>query len=175
MAQDALYLADYARVLAMCAAQTTDPDELLFWSGSANTVVRVERELHAGHIADFTAEEKSPTGTAYTSYLLGLTASGCYPELAAGALPCFWIYEDVGTRLKDRAGDLSAHPYGDWISTYGDPAFAESTATARSIVDALAERADPVTVERMRRAFHRASQYEWMFWESAFRQETWPI
>ncbi|WP_427384103.1 TenA family protein [Janibacter sp. G56] len=175
LAQDALYLADYGRVLAACAAQATDPDELLFWSSSANTTVRVERELHAAHVDDFTAAEKSPTSTAYTSYLLALVANGCYPELAAGALPCFWIYEDVGTRLKDRADDLSAHPYGDWISTYGDPTFAEATATARSIADGLAAQADPVTLERMRRAFHRASQYEWMFWESAFRQETWPI
>ncbi len=73
------------------------------------------------------------------------------------------------------AGDLSVHPYGYRISTYGDPAFAESARTARSIVNELAAQSDPVTIQRMRRAFHRASQYEWMFWESAFRQETWPI
>lgn len=175
MAQDALYLADYGRVLALCAAQADDPEELLFWSSSAASTVRVERALHAAHVADLTAAEQSPTCAAYTSYLLGLASGGCYPALAAGALPCFWIYEDVGTRLKQRAGELGDHPYGDWIGTYGDPAFAESTATARSVVDRLAERSDAGTVARMARAFRRAAQYEWMFWDSAFRHEQWPV
>ena len=96
MAQDAHYLADYGRVLAAAASQTTDADELLFWARSAHTTVIVERELHATHVADFAAIPKSPTCTAYTSYLLSLAAAGRYPALAAGILPCFWIYEDVG-------------------------------------------------------------------------------
>ncbi|HEY8653701.1 MAG TPA: thiaminase II, partial [Dermatophilaceae bacterium] len=53
MAQDAHYLADYGRVLAAAASQTTDADELLFWARSAHTTVIVERELHAAHVADF--------------------------------------------------------------------------------------------------------------------------
>lgn len=175
MAQDALYLAEYGRVLALCAAQAQDADELLFWSASATTTVQVERELHASHVTDLTEAEPSPTCTAYTSFLLGLAAGGCYPALAAGALPCFWIYEDVGTRLRDRAGDLDAHPYGDWIGTYGDPAFAESTRRARRIVDRLAARADAGTVARMEQAFVRSCQLEWMFWESASRRERWPV
>lgn len=175
MAQDAHYLTDYGRVLATCAGQATGPDELLFWAASANTTVRVERELHAAHVADFTATEKSPSCTAYTSYLLSLTTGGCYPELAAAILPCFWIYEDVGTRLKNRVSDLTTHPYGDWIGTYGDSSFAESTRTARRIVDHLAAQADPVTLDRMHEAFRRAAQYEWIFWDAAFHQEAWPV
>ena len=175
MAQDAHYLAEYGRVLAAAASQTTDADELLFWARSANTTVVVERELHAAHVADFAAIPKSPTCTAYTSYLFSLAAAGRYPALAAGILPCFWIYEDVGRRLKDRVGDLTGHPYADWISTYGDPAFAASTEQAKQILDRLATQTDPGTVERMHEAFATASRYEWMFWDAAWRQETWPV
>ena len=175
MAQDAHYLADYGRVLAAAASQTTDADELLFWARSAHTTVIVERELHAAHVADFAAIPKSPTCTAYTSYLFSLAAAGCYPALAAGIVPCFWIYEDVGRRLKDRVGDLTGHPYGDWISTYGDPQFAASTEQAKQILDRLAAQTDPGTVERMHQAFATASRYEWMFWDTAWRQETWPV
>ncbi|HXR68800.1 MAG TPA: TenA family protein, partial [Dermatophilaceae bacterium] len=127
MAQDALYLSDYGRVLAAAASQSADAAELLFWAQSACTVVTVERELHAAHVADFAAIPRSPTCMAYTSYLFSLAAAGCYPALAAGILPCFWIYEDVGNRLKNRLGDLTGHPYADWISTYGDPEFAAAT------------------------------------------------
>ena len=98
-----------------------------------------------------------------------------YPALAAGILPCFWIYEDVGRRLKDRVGDLTGHPYADWIGTYGDPAFAASTEQAKQILDRTAAQPDPGTVERMHEAFATASRYEWMFWDAAWRQETWPV
>jgi thiaminase/transcriptional activator TenA len=175
MAQDAHYLADYGRVLAAAASQTTDADELLFWARSAHTTVIVERELHAAHVADFAVIPKSPTCTAYTSFLFSLTAAGRYPALAAGILPCFWFYEDVGRRPKDRVGDLTAHPYADWISTYGDPQFAAATEQAKQILDRLAAQADPGTVERMHQAFATASRYEWMFWDTSWRQETWPV
>jgi thiaminase/transcriptional activator TenA len=175
MAQDAHYLADYGRVLAAAASQTTDATELFFWARSACTVVTVERELHTARVADFAATPRSPTCTAYTSYLFSLAAAGCYPALAAGILPCFWIYEDVGGRLKESVGDLTGHPYADWISTYGDPEFATATEHAEQIVDRLAAQADPGTVERMHQAFATASRYEWMFWDAAWRQEAWPV
>jgi thiaminase/transcriptional activator TenA len=175
MAQDAHYLADYGRVLAAAASQTTHADELIFWARSANMTVIVERELHAAHVADFAAIPKSPTCTAYTSYLFSLAAAGRYPALAAGIVPCFWIYEDVGRRLKERVIDLAGHPYGDWISTYGDQDFAASTEQAKQILDRLGAQADPVMLEGMHEAFATASRYEWMFWDAAWRQETWPV
>ncbi len=175
MAQDAHYLAAYGRVLAAAASQTELAEELLFWAGSAATAISVERELHAAHVADFTAVERSPTCTAYTSYLLSLVASGCYPALVAGLLPCFWIYEDVGRRVKERLGDLDGHPYADWIGTYGDPGFAAAAGQARAIVDRVAAEASAGDRERMRRAFATAARYEWMFWDAAWRREAWPV
>ena len=112
---------------------------------------------------------------AYTSYLFSLAAAGSYPVLAAGILPCFWIYEDVGRRLKEGLSDLAGHPYADWIRTYGDPAFAATTQQAKQILDRLGAQADPGTVEQMHKAFTTASRYEWMFWDAAWRQETWPV
>ena len=154
MAQDAHYLVDYGRVLAAAASQTSDTAELVFWARSAYMAVSVERELHAAHVADFAAIPRSPTCTAYTSYLFSLAAAGCYPALV---------------------GDLTGHPYADWISTYGDPEFAAATEEAKQIVDRLAAPAARGTVECMHRAFTTASRYEWMFWDAAWRQEAWPL
>ncbi len=175
MAQDAHYLGSYGRVLAFAAAQADRPDELLFWSSRVANIVSVERELHAAHVSDFAATRPSPSCTAYTSYLFSLTAAGCYPALVAGVLPCFWIYDDVGGRLKDRIGDLDGHPYADWIGTYGDPAFTSATEQARSIFDRAAADAGENARERMRQAFTTASHYEWMFWDAAWRREDWPV
>ncbi len=177
MAQDAAYLAKYAVALQAAADLADAPEEAEFWAECAVNALVVERELHASHVAEFDAVIASPTCMAYTSYLLSLVASGgSYASLVAGLLPCFWIYEDVGRRLLDRVGaDLAAHPYADWIGTYGDPSFAASTARARMIFDALADEASPTVRAGMQQAFTTASRYEWMFWDAAWRTEAWPI
>lgn len=175
LAQDAHYLADYGRALAGAAGQSTDPEELLTWSGSAHGAVLVERELHAAHVADLSAVQRSPTCTAYTSYLLALVAGGCYPVLIAGLLPCFWIYQDVGYRMIERAGPLGEHPYGDWIGTYADEDFAAATERAKQAVDRQADLAGTSVRERMMDAFVTSCRYEWMFWDAPMRLEAWPV
>jgi thiaminase/transcriptional activator TenA len=175
LAQDALYLADYGRVLAAAASQSTDPDDLIFWAQSARTTVVVERELHAAHVDDLAGAVASPTCRAYTAYLWSLVGGGCYPALVAGILPCFWIYDDVGRRMRERVGDTGAHPFGDWIATYGDPDFAASTARAREIADRVAAESSPAVVARMHEAFTTASRYEWMFWDAPMRLEAWSV
>lgn len=175
LAQDAHYLADYARALAAAAVKAPLAEELAFFASSAHTAVVVERELHAKHVHDIEAHRPSPTCAAYTAHLLSVAHTQGYAELVGAVLPCFWIYEDVGARLLGVAGDVSEHPYGDWIATYSDPAFAASTETVRGIADRAAAAADPETVRRMLDAFVTSSRYEWMFWDAAYRREGWPV
>lgn len=175
LTQDAHYLADYARALAACATKADNLTELAFWAEQAAGAVVVERALHTAHVTDVDAVPPSPTCTGYVSFLLATAARGSYAELVAAVLPCYTVYDDVGTRLRAQVGDLEGHPYRDWIATYGDPAFAASTRRACGIADRLAAGADPVTLERMHAAYLTATRYEWMFWESANRHETWPV
>jgi thiaminase/transcriptional activator TenA len=44
-----------------------------------------------------------------------------------------------------------------------------------AISDVVAGTASPDIREQMFRAFARASQLEWMFWDSAYRLERWPV
>lgn len=174
LAQDARYLADHARVLAALALQAEDPDEVVFWSNASREAIVVERELHATHV-ELDAAIMNPTCRAYTSYLLSLTTRGSYGVAAAGVLPCFWIYAEVGKRLLAKAGDLGGHPYGDWIGLYADEAFDTQVEQAKVIVDRLASTTGQDEVERMHEAFATASRYEWMFWDAAWRLESWPV
>lgn len=174
MAQDALYLADFARMLALAASQASDSDEVLFWAGGAANAIAVERELHAQFVTDLDAGTKSPTCTAYTSFLAALGSSGSYPALVTGLLPCYWVYEHVGNRLLAASGDLAEHPYRPWIATYGDPAFAEATRQARAVVDRAVQARSAGERDRALEAFLTAARYEWMFWDAAWRMETWP-
>jgi thiaminase (transcriptional activator TenA) len=169
LAQDAHYLADYARALASTAAKAPTADEVAFFAKAAHESIVVERQLHETHVEHIEQWRPSPTCRAYTSYLLSLDD---YAVQVAAVLPCFWIYQDVGARLHAEAGDLTKHPYGDWIGTYGDPAFAEATEQARAIADRAAT---PDVLDRMHEAFATASRYEWMFWDAAYRLEDWPV
>lgn len=175
MAQDALYLRGFGRALAAAAAKADTSEEIAFFAKAAHDAIVVETSLHEGTVGKVEEDARpSPTCNAYTSFVLGLAHTQGYPELVAGVLPCFWVYADVGERLMAKAGDLSAHPYGDWIATYADEEFAQATEQVKTIADRLAERADEFTVARMREAFTRATTYEWMFWDAAWRMEDWP-
>ena len=149
--QDALYLEQYARALATLAALAPGKDEQLFWAQSAQQCLQVERELHEswvqvpeGH-ATASAESggseppaASATCTAYTSYLLAVAHRGDYAELVAAVLPCFWVYADVGERLRKATSGQPDHPYRRWIDQYGDPEFAVRTQWVRDLADRLA-------------------------------------
>lgn len=175
MAQDALYLADYGHVLALAGAQAPTVEDLQFWTHSATATAVTERELHARHITDLAAAEPSPTCLAYTSFLAACATRGSYAELVAAVLPCFWIYDHIGRRLLDTLGDHDDHPYADWIDTYADPAFTHASRRAQELTNAAVDPLPLEQQERALRAFRTASRYEWMFWDAAWRLETWPI
>lgn len=44
-----------------------------------------------------------------------------------------------------------------------------------ALTDIAARAASPAERAEMSDVFVRASQYEWMFWDSAWRLETWPV
>ncbi|MBS0025319.1 bifunctional hydroxymethylpyrimidine kinase/phosphomethylpyrimidine kinase [Microbacterium paraoxydans] len=174
LAQDALYLREYARVLAEAARLAPTSAEQEFWAESARGAIAGELELHASWLspgegvsgATFAADA-APATTAYLDHLRSVAFGGDYAELVAAVLPCFWLYTDLGRRLH--AGDFGgaprdpAHPYASWLETYADPAFERATAQAIDHVTTAAARADAGRRERMRRAFLASSAHELAF------------
>jgi len=180
MLQDALYLASFGRALAATAARAPDEDAMIQFAGSAQAAVVVERELHAGFFKTYgitpeqaAATEPSPTCAHYTHYLLALAHNAPYEVSVAALLPCFWIYWEVGPHLFNIA--RPDNPYQPWIDTYADEAFAEGVRKVIAISDRVGADATPAVRAQMSKAFVRASQLEWMFWDSAYRLEAWPV
>jgi thiaminase/transcriptional activator TenA len=179
MLQDAHYLTYFARALAVTAARAPDNDALIQFAGSAREAVVVERALHEGFFRDYgiapeqaAATEPSPTCAHYTNYLLALAYNAPYEVSVAALLPCFWIYWEVGKHLLATA--RPDNPYQAWIDTYADEAFAAGVRRVIAISDQVAATASPAVRDQMFQAFVRASQLEWMFWDSAYRLERWP-
>lgn len=180
MIQDAIYLTQYSRALSCASALAPEPEAMLFFADAAQTALVVEKALHHSFFEKFGIDkaqalgaEPSPTCAAYTNFLLATAQQASYPVLIAAILPCFWIYKDAGDRIAATA--RADNPYQAWIDTYSDADFAEATAKAIAFVDAIASKVAQPDRDAMTAVFVRSSQYEWMFWDSAYRLETWPV
>jgi thiaminase/transcriptional activator TenA len=94
-------------------------------------------------------------------------------EVVAAVLPCYWIYWEVGKKLLEKGSpDLF---YRRWIETYAAPEFGKLVEDVLCVADELAAPLGDAERQAMTRHFVTASRYEWMFWDMAWRLETWPI
>ncbi len=179
MIQDGLYLQGYGRALALAAAKAPDADEIAAFAEAARIAIEVERALHGAFFDIFGVDrdeaeraDPSPACAAYVNFIISVAATGSYGELVAAILPCFWIYRDVGLKIAAATGPDNF--YQPWIDTYADESFGEATERQKAIVDRAAARAGAEEREAMHAAFRRCAQYEWIFWDAAYRLERWP-
>ncbi|KJE23963.1 thiaminase II [Frankia torreyi] len=188
--QDAHYLRDYARALAVCAAKAPTEDDVRALASDAADAVAAEQAMHAdlldalggptptgptptGGVAAGGVATVAPTTRAYTSYLLATVYGGSFLEGLAAVLPCYWIYARVGAWLL---ADSSPDPvYARWIAAYGDPAFQAVADRVVALTDRVGADASAPELSRAAEHFAVTARYEWMFWDAAWRRETWPI
>jgi thiaminase/transcriptional activator TenA len=177
--QDALYLGEYSRVLALAAARGPDSAVLRTFAESALEAVAVEQILHERYLTDFGIDpsdlaraEPSPDCLGYTSFLLATAYHEPWEVLVAALLPCFWLYWDVGNAIARVAAP--DNPYRAWIDTYADEGFGKAVKTVIGVTDTAADGASATARQRMAKAFERCCQYEWLFWDGAYHRRGWP-
>ena len=180
VAQDAHYLRDYARSLAVAGAKAPTHADAGMLARHAAGTVDVELALHEALLpqlglsgADLDRIPPSPTTTSYTSYLPATTHGGSFAEGLAAVLPCYWIYARVGAALVERG---SPDPrYQAWIDTYAGEEFGAVVAEALSLADRVGAGLSATDDAQARRHFAVTARYEWMFWDAAWRREEWPL
>jgi thiaminase/transcriptional activator TenA len=180
LAQDAHYLGDYARALALVGAKAPSHAIAGMFGRHAAETVQVELALHASLLPELGVSAEalesvaiSPTTTAYTNYLLATAYGGSFGEALAAVLPCYWIYQRVGDALVRRG---SPEPrYQRWIDTYGGEAFAAAVAEVLAVADEIGPALGGDERQRAGAHFAATTRYEWMFWDAAWRKESWPV
>lgn len=178
--QDAHYLMGYGRALAIAAAKAPSADRLIQYCDAAKEAIVVERALHGSYFeewgidaAHFAASPVTPATHHYVSYLLATAYAEPYEVVLASLLPCFWIYLDVGKDLAARTA--AGNPYQAWIDAYAGEEFEAAVTAAIAATDEAAATASPATLKAMHAAYDDATRLEFMFWDSAYRREGWPI
>ncbi|MCP3773576.1 thiaminase II [Paenibacillus sp. MZ04-78.2] len=177
---DAYYLAQFARVQALGAAKANELATVNSMARHAQGTYEAELSLHEkfSKLLGVTEEEKAafepaPTSYAYTSHMIRAAYTGQLGDIIAAILPCYWLYYEIGERL---AGCTPEEPiYRDWIAAYGGDWFRVLVEEQIARLDELAEQATAQDRERMQNHFILSSRYEYMFWDMAYRKETWPV
>ena len=178
--QDSLYLREYARCLALASVKAPTSHWCEMFAAHAQSALNVERSLHEAYFAtwglspaEIEATVPTPTTLAYTSYLLRVAGTATFEETIGAILPCYWIYWEVGKTL---VASGSPNPvYQRWIDAYASEQFASAV---QRVLDAANRSTADLPESRLaliRRHYLTASRYEWMFWDAAFRMESWPV
>jgi thiaminase/transcriptional activator TenA len=180
--QDARYLEELARVFATGSAKATDADTAIHFAKLVEETIVVERGLHESYgkqwaltPANMRSTPLAPTNYAYCRHMRSVAQTGTLGEITVVALPCAWVYCDVGHHLLGKGKPKPSHPYQKWLQLYGSPEFAEVARWMREVVDRCAKIAGKAEKARMKEAFLISSKYEWMFWDMAWREEQWLI
>jgi thiaminase/transcriptional activator TenA len=179
--QDYLYLLDFAQVLCLGGAKSAGMARLELFARHAMIAIEVERSFHGafGKSLGFTQKQldaapKGPITEAYTRHLQSVARGGSLGELVAAILPCYWIYGEVGRRLyKNRP--RKPRIYREWIETYASENYWMPVREQIHLMDELGAGAKDSEKRLMRAHFLLSSRYEYLFWDQAYRLETWPI
>ncbi len=178
--QDALYLRDFARGLAILGAKAPEDEWLMMFCEHAKTAIVVERALHESFFREWGLTDEqvyttpmAPTNLLYTSYLLRVAYERPFHEGVGAFLPCYWIYLEVGKALEQKG---SPHPlYQRWIDTYASAVYEGVVRQVIAVTDRIAETLTDAQREAMRHHFVLTSKMEWLFWDMGYRKEAWRI
>ncbi len=157
-AQDALYLVDFSKALAMLATKLEDTVSIKKILEFSMASLQESKTLPA--------IEKNPANFHYTNFLLTTAAYKSREETAAALLPCFWIYYELAKDMKKTAE--KTNPYFAWIELYASDKYKNDVQIMLKITDALSENVSDNERSRMLQAFERASQFELQFWQDAY-------
>ena len=182
MRQDYVFLIEFCRAISLAVAKARTLEDMGWFAQMIHETLNMEMALHVSFCADFDITEEellatypSPTTWAYTRHMINTAHQGTVGETAAVILPCSWGYAEIGQALYAQGTPKDQPLYTRWIETYNSQEFADIADWLRGFVDKHAETAGTSEKEAMERAFRISSQYEYMFWDAAWRMEEWPV
>jgi thiaminase/transcriptional activator TenA len=116
--------------------------------------------------------EPFPVNISYRSFLLTTSSLRSSQEALVSVLPCFWSYNDIALYHRDALARNSNQIYVDWASAYLSKDYAQLVEKLKRLVDRVC---DDFPYEKLKPFFLMASRYEYMYWDSVYTAESWPV
>ena len=178
IAQDYLFLVQYARTVGLAVAKAEDVPAMRRLSELLHATLHTEMEFHRGFsaragIAAQRLEQAQPTPTTlgYTGYLVQTAYTYGLPEIAAALLPCQYGYYEIGRRLQGGGGESPV--YQEWIGVYSSREYARLARELRAMVDDLSAGAGAARLSLMQRLYLTSCRWELRFWDMASKGDAW--
>ena len=79
----------------------------------------------------------------------------------------------MGKRLNRKPPKVPV--YREWVATYASDVYGRLVKQQLRLVDELGAMASRDEKARMAAHSHQSSRYEYLFWDAAYRLESWPV
>jgi len=177
--QDYNYLVDAIKNFAVIASRVDSVDVM-------KEVVQV---VHLEAVSEFNEYEKLlnklgykiedamnieslPVNVSYRSFLIATSSLKSYQEAIASVLPCFWSYGEIAKYHEKKLSKNSNSIYVDWASVYLSDDYLNLVTRIKNIVDAGGK---GFPYGKLKDIFMTASRYEYMYWDSVYNMDKWPV
>lgn len=177
--QDYLYLLQYAKVFALATVKADNEAMMTRLTNLQHSILAEEMNIHREYMADFgitpdqvAAVKPSLFNRTYTANMLAVGQTGDLAEILAAVFPCAWTYHDYAKRLQaEYAGQLAGNYYRSWIEAYAGDTFVDSFEWFYDAIDELVAHKTDAQRQRVVDIFVSSVEFEYMFWDMAYRQE----
>ena len=167
--QDSVYLHANAEETSLLADMLPDGELKEIFRRTAIESIQAEKDMQAmlGVSGDEQIEPMEAT-LGYLRHTRSIIDSGDLAMSLAAMLPCQWVYDRIGHYVLSH--EKTPNPYHEWISCYTTEAMGRSTMLTIQLTDEMAHGTSPERQEQMLQAFVRSTQWEYEFWDQAYRK-----
>ena len=175
--QDHLFLRDW--IALMCGGVTKAPDfaSARPLAAFVHGALEGEEGLFQQFFSDTGLSREGvgdlkhlPASFAYSGFLRGVAREGTFLEIVTTLLGIEWPYLDWAKRLTTAGKRPGNKYYQAWIDLHASKKLEEFVRWERSILDNAAV----ADVGRLKGIFLSTLRYEYLFWEMAYKGESWP-
>lgn len=176
MIQDYSYLIDYLKVFSIGAAKAPHRNEMQFILNLVSNAINDEMDMHLDYLHklgvndnEVLTAKQSLTNISYTSFMLKTAYESDFTSILAAILPCESTYCMIGKRLLKDYPDSANHPlYGEWITTYSNPAMESTLMQITTILNQLTKNYAEDNLQKLIEIFEISTRYEKEFWEMSW-------
>ena len=176
--QDHLYIMQYAKLFAIGLFKCDKEADIRAFYELIGFSIEGEDALHHSYfekigITQEMIDSATPSiaNESYTSYMLTVAAKGGPAEVMAAAAACAWSYTYIGQRLAQIPGINEDDFFGPWTSTYTAEDCVIGNDTMMAMLDAFAAGYSQEEIDRLVDIVYICSQYEYNFWDTAWKME----
>ena len=164
--QDHLFLAERAKAFAILAARAPSVEVKDYLTLRAQQSWEASEGIFEKYAIDRPSViVMSPACKDYTEYMVDIAQNGGFLEGLTAQLPCSIMYQKLGEHL--RSNFLQPNKFVVWVNTYSSPERRKTVEVFVGLVDKVALSDTHENIDAAKRAFQKASQYEFEFWDGA--------